>query len=109
MSTGTHPFLRILADVSRSGKPVAEVSHPGHNVPFDFDFAGVLKRVWQNGRLAVAGWAEVTTKDSAVKTAPRGADLVTLQPDLGTAAEARVQRGDLNSKRSGRPERVSAA
>jgi hypothetical protein len=35
------PLLCILADVSRSGKPGAEVSHPGHNVPFKTEFRGV--------------------------------------------------------------------
>lgn len=53
--------------MSRSGKPVAEVSHPGHNVPFDFDLTGVLKGVRQDGGIAVAAWAEAATKDSAVK------------------------------------------
>ena len=42
------------------------MSHPGHNVPFDFDLTGVLKAVRQDGRIAVAGWAEGATKDSAV-------------------------------------------
>lgn len=55
MSTGVHPFLRILTDVSRSGKPVAEVSHSGQNVPFDLDFTGVLKWVRQEASFLLEG------------------------------------------------------
>lgn len=51
----------------------------------------------------------MATKNSAVKTELRGPDLVALQPYPATAKEARVRRGSMGSKRSGRPGRVSAA
>jgi len=47
----------------------------------------------------------VATKDSAVRTELRGADLVALQPYLGTAAEARVQRGESGFEAFGQTEK----
>ncbi|HEY7676825.1 MAG TPA: DUF748 domain-containing protein, partial [Candidatus Methylomirabilis sp.] len=61
-----------------------------------FDLAGVLKGVQRDGRITVAGWAEIATKDSSVKTTLRSADLVALQPYLIKAAETGVQKGALD-------------
>ena len=61
-----------------------------------FDLAGVLKGVRRDGQVTVAGWAEVATKDSSVKTTLRSVDLVALQPYLTKATETRVQNGVLD-------------
>jgi uncharacterized protein involved in outer membrane biogenesis len=60
-----------------------------------------VKGVQRNGTLSLAGWAELTTRDSEITTRMRGVDLVAFQPYLIKAAEAGVRRGtldlDLNS------------
>ncbi len=61
-----------------------------------FDLAGVLKGVRRDGRITVAGWAEIASKDSSVKTTLRSVDLVALQPYLIKAAETGVQKGVLD-------------
>ena len=47
-------------------------------------------------RPPIAGWAELTTKDSSVKTTLRTVDLVALQPYLIKAPETGVQKGTLD-------------
>lgn len=61
-----------------------------------FDLAGVVKGVRQDGRASVAGWVEVATKDSSVKTELRSVDLVAFQPYLSKSSETRIQRGGLD-------------
>jgi len=61
-----------------------------------FDLTGVVKGVQRDGRATVAGWAEIATKDSSVKTQLRSVDLVALQPYLIKADEMGVQKGTLD-------------
>lgn len=62
---------------------------------------GVVKGVRRNGTLSIAGWSNMATRDSEIRTVLRGVDLIALQPYLIKAAEAGVRRGtldlDLNS------------
>jgi uncharacterized protein involved in outer membrane biogenesis len=69
---------------------------PGLNRKSQFDLAAVVKGVNHDGRATLAGWAEIATKDSSVKTELRGVDLVALQPYLVKAAETRLRRGALD-------------
>jgi hypothetical protein len=61
-----------------------------------FDLTAVVKGVRRDGRGSLAGWAEVASKDSSVKTELRSVDLVALQPYLAKAAETRIQKGSLD-------------
>ncbi len=58
-----------------------------------FEITGVAKGVHQDGQLKMAGWAEVGTRDSSVKTELRSVDLVVLQPYLIKADERGIQKG----------------
>lgn len=63
---------------------------------------GTVKGVRRDGRLAVQGWAELASRNSEIRTALRGVDLVALEPYLIKASETGVKRGsfdlDLNSR-----------
>jgi hypothetical protein len=61
-----------------------------------FDLTAAVKGVRQDGRGSLAGWAEIASKESSVKTELRSVDLVAFQPYLSKAAEARIQRGALD-------------
>jgi hypothetical protein len=61
-----------------------------------FDLTGVVKGVYRDGRATVAGWAEIATRDSSVKTQLRSVDLVALQAYLVKADETGVRKGALD-------------
>jgi len=61
-----------------------------------FDLTGVVKGVQRDGRATVAGWAEIATRDSSVKTQLRSVDLLALQAYLITAEETGVRKGALD-------------
>ena len=58
-----------------------------------FEITGVVKGVHHDGQLKMAGWAEVGTRDSSVKTELRSVDLVVLQPYLIKPDERGIQNG----------------
>jgi hypothetical protein len=60
-----------------------------------FDLAAVV-RGSPEGTLTIAGWAEITSRDSSLKTTLRSADLRALQPYFIRAGERGVQRGTLD-------------
>ncbi|HEY4540758.1 MAG TPA: DUF748 domain-containing protein [Noviherbaspirillum sp.] len=57
---------------------------------------GVVKGVRRNGTLKIAGWAEIATRDSEIRTTLRGIDLVALEPYLIKASETGVKKGTLD-------------
>ncbi|MBI1891209.1 MAG: DUF748 domain-containing protein [Burkholderiales bacterium] len=57
---------------------------------------GIFKGVRRDGKLSLAGWAELATKDSHMATTLAGVDLIALQPYLIKAAETGVKRGTLD-------------
>jgi len=61
-----------------------------------FELTGVVKGVQRDGHADVAGWVEVSTKDSSVKTQLRSVDLQVLQPYLIKAGETGVQKGTVD-------------
>ncbi|MCI0372100.1 MAG: DUF748 domain-containing protein [candidate division NC10 bacterium] len=75
---------------------VRDVVAPTLTGKSQFDLTGVVKGIQRDGRAHVSGWAEVSSKDSSVKTELRSVDLVALQPYLTRAAETRVQKGALD-------------
>ncbi len=90
-ATVASPPLKIRLEQIQA--TVRDVMVPALTGKSRFDLAGVLKGVQRDGRVTVAGWAEVATKDSSVKTTLRSVDLVALQPYLIRTAETGVQKG----------------
>ncbi len=93
-TTVTQPPLKIrLEQVQATVRDVVVSALTGKS---RLDLAGVLKGVQRDGVVTIAGWAELATKDSSVKTTLRSVDLVALQPYLIKAPETGVQKGALD-------------
>jgi hypothetical protein len=88
------PPLRIRLEQIQA--TVQDVRIPSMTGKSQFDLAGVLKGVRQDGQIALAGWTEIATRDSSVTTTLRSVDLVALQPYLIKAADSGVQKGLLD-------------
>jgi hypothetical protein len=73
----------------------AELPTPTLTSKHEFDLDGSLNGVCQDWRVKIVCWAEFATKDSSVKMELRDVDQVAVQPYLGAASRARVQRGAL--------------
>jgi len=93
-ATVAQPPLKVRLEQLQAS--VRNVLVPAPTGKSEFDLGGTLKGVRQDGRVKIGGWAEVATKDLSVKMELRDMDLVALQPYLGAASEARVQRGVLD-------------
>lgn len=57
-----------------------------------------VKGVQRNGKLLIAGWAELASRDSEIATKLQGVDLVALQPYLIKASETGVKHGTLDMR-----------
>jgi hypothetical protein len=93
-ATVAQPPLKLRLEQIQA--TVQDVVVPALKGRSQFDLAGVMKGVRRDGRLSVAGWAEIATKDSSVKTELRSMDLVALQPYLIRAGETGVRSGTLD-------------
>jgi hypothetical protein len=93
-ATVARPPLKIRLEQIQA--TVRDVVVPALKGRSRFDLTGVVKGVQRDGRATVAGWAEIATKDSSVKTQLRSVDLVALQPYLIKADETGVQKGTLD-------------
>jgi len=93
-ATVAQPPLKIRLEKIQG--TVRNVMVPSLKGKSQFDLTAAVKGVHRDGRGSLAGWAEVASKDSSVKTELRSVDLVALQPYISTAAEARVQKGALD-------------
>lgn len=95
-ATVAQPPLRIRLEQIKA--TVRDIAVPGLKGKSRFELAGVVKGVHRDGQLNMAGWAEVGTKDSSVKTELRSVELAVLQPYLIKAGETGFQKGtfDLN-------------
>lgn len=93
-ATVAQPPLKIRLEQVQA--TVRDVMVPALKGRSPFDLTGVVKGVRRDGRADIAGWAEIATKDSSVKTQLRSVDLVALQPYLIKAAEMGVQKGALD-------------
>jgi len=49
-----------------------------------------------DGTLTIAGWAEIASKDSSLKTTLRSVDLLALAPYLNKTREKGVRKGTLD-------------
>jgi hypothetical protein len=90
-ATVAGPPLKIRLEQIKA--TMRDMAVPGLKGKSRFEIAGVVKGVHRDGQLKMAGWAEVGTKDSSVKTQLRSVDLVVLQPYLIKAGETGVQKG----------------
>ncbi|MGE5849875.1 MAG: DUF748 domain-containing protein, partial [Candidatus Methylomirabilota bacterium] len=93
-ATVARPPLKIRLEQIQA--TVRDVMVPALKGRSRFDLTGVVKGVQRDGRATVAGWAEIATKDSSVKTQLRSVDVVALQPYLIKADETGVQKGALD-------------
>ena len=93
-ATVAQPPLKIRLEKIQG--TVRDVTVPGLKGKSEFTFSATVKGVHQDGSGSLAGWAEMASKDSSIKTELRSVDLVVLQPYLSKAAEARVQKGALD-------------
>lgn len=93
-ATVSQPPLKIRLEQVHA--TVGEVVAPTLMGKSPFDMTAVVKGVQRDGRVHISGWAEVATRDSAVRMVLRSADLVALQPYLVRATETRVQKGTLD-------------
>jgi hypothetical protein len=93
-ATVARPPLKIRLEQIQA--TVLDVVAPALTGRSRFDLAGVVKGVQRDGRATVAGWAEITTRDSSVKTQLRSVDLVALQSYLIKVDETGVRKGALD-------------
>jgi uncharacterized protein involved in outer membrane biogenesis len=93
-ATVATPPLRIrLEQLEATARDVVAPALTGRS---DVTLAGIVKGIQRDGRLAIAGWIEAATQDSALRTELRGVDLVPLQPYLSTSRPAQLTRGGLD-------------
>jgi hypothetical protein len=93
-ATVAEPPLKIRLEQIRVS--VRNVVVPALKGKSWFELTGVVKGVQRDGHADVAGWVEVSTKDSSVKTQLRSVDLLVLQPYLIKAGETGVQKGTVD-------------
>jgi hypothetical protein len=107
-ATVAQPPLKIRLEQIQA--TVSDVVVPALTGKTGLDLTGVLKGVQRDGTAAIAGWAEIASKDSSLHTTLRSVDLVALQPYLIKARETGVQRGtlDLDLQSDVRKDRLKA-
>jgi hypothetical protein len=93
-ATVARPHLKIRMEQIQAN--IQDLAIPSLNDNNRFGLTGVLKGIRQDGRVDVAGWANLATKDSSVKLQLRSVDLVALHPYLTTASDTGVQKGTLD-------------
>jgi hypothetical protein len=101
-SVATPPLEIHLMQLEAS---VLDVVVPALTGKTRFDLAAVLDGAQQDGTLTITGWAEITSRDSSLKTTLRSAELAALEPYFIRAGERGVRKGtldlDLQSEVSG--------
>ncbi len=90
-ATVTQPPLKIRLEQIKA--TMRNMAVPGLKGKSRFELAGVVKGAQRDGQIKMAGWVEVGTRNSSVKTELRSVDLVVLQPYLIKAGEKGVQKG----------------
>ena len=93
-ATVAQPPLKIRLEKIQG--TVRDIRVPGLKGKSQFTLSAAVKGVHQDGSGSLAGWVEMASKDSSVKTELRSVDLVVFQPYLSKAGEARIQRGALD-------------
>lgn len=73
-----------------------DVEAPGFAAKSRFDLSAVLDGPRQDGTLGVAGWVEISSRDSSLKTTLRSVDVLALEPYLIRAGERGVRSGSVD-------------
>jgi hypothetical protein len=107
-ATVTRPPLRIQLEQVQA--TVLDVVTPALTGKTRFDLTAVLKGVQHDGTVAIAGWVEIATRESSVKTTLRSVDLLAVQPYLIKADERGLEKGtvDLDLQSDVRKNRLRA-
>jgi hypothetical protein len=107
-ATVAQPPLKIQLEQVQA--TVVDVVVPSLTGKTRFDVAAVLKGVQHDGSVIIAGWVEIATKDSSVKTTLRSVDLLALEPYLIKTRERGVKNGllDLDLQSDVRQDRLQA-
>lgn len=77
---------------------VDDLHFPGLTGRTGIQVDATVKGVQRNGKLMIAGWAELGNRNSEIATKLQGVDLVALQPYLIKASETGVRRGTLDMR-----------
>ena len=93
-ATVAQPPLKMRLEKMKA--TLRDVAVPSLKGRSQVDLTSVVKGIRRDGRASIAGWAEVATGDSSIRTELRSVNLVAFQPYLSKAAEARVQKGTLD-------------
>ncbi|HME70835.1 MAG TPA: DUF748 domain-containing protein [Myxococcota bacterium] len=93
-ATVTQPPLKIQLEQVQA--TVVDVVAPALTGKTQFELSAIVKGVKRDGSLTIAGWAEIASKASSVKTTLRSVDLLALAPYLIKAHESRVKKGTLD-------------
>lgn len=107
-ATVRQPALKLRLDEVQAG--IGPLRLPEMRGRSELRLAGTVRGIKRDGRLEIAGWAEIASRDSELQTRLRGVDLKSFQPYLLRAAEAGVERGslDLDLKSSVRQQQLRA-
>jgi hypothetical protein len=93
-ATVTRPPLRIQLEQVQA--TVLDVVTPALTGRTRFELTAVLKSEQHDGTVAIAGWVEIASRDSSVKTTLRSVDLLTVQPYLIKTDERGLEKGSLD-------------
>ena len=93
-ATVTQPPLKIQLEQVQAS--VLDVVTPALTGQTRFDLTAVLKSVQHDGTVTIAGWVEIATRDSSVKTTLRSVDLLAVEPYLIKADERGLEKGTLD-------------
>ena len=75
---------------------IGQLHLPSLTVHTSLDMDGTVKGVQRDGKVSLAGWIELSSKDSELQAKLAAVDLVALQPYLIKAAETGVKKGSLD-------------
>jgi hypothetical protein len=93
-ATVTRPPLRIQLEQVQA--TVLDVVTPALTGRTRFELTAVLKSEQHDGTVTIAGWVEIATRDSSVKTTLRSVDLLAVQPYLIKGDERGLEKGSLD-------------
>jgi hypothetical protein len=92
----TVPRPPLVIRLEQIAASLEDVSVPGFRGRSRFELEGVLKGVARDGRASIAGWVEIATRDSSVKTQLRAVDLRAVEPYLIAEGEAGIRQGSFD-------------
>lgn len=92
-SVAQPPFEIDLVQVEATA---LDVVAPGFAGKTRFDLSAVVDGARQDGTVTIAGWAEIASRDSSLKTTLRSVELLAVEPYLIKSGERGVREGSLD-------------